>query len=148
MCHGTYSSDDCVGDIAGIKFDRPVTAEPHTKYALRLNNHGARTNNGDGGQSAKRGSDGPTFTFTYCSLSFNRTTVTPGHYYTTLSEEPPITDSTVNLAETCYLIYLIATDESRFRCNSKVIINTDLKVAKLRDEVQKQCQEGCKKKIF
>ena len=105
MCHGTYSSDDCVGDIAVIKFDRPVTVVPHTKYALRLRNHGARTNNGDGGQSTVRGSDGTTFTFTSCSLSFNGTNVTRGQvpqilYYSTPAEEPAITNSTANLAQT------------------------------------------------
>ena len=73
MCHGTYSSDDCANDIAVIKFDKPVAIMPHTKYALRLRNHGARTNNGDGGQSTVKGTDGTTFTFTSCSLSFNRT---------------------------------------------------------------------------
>ena len=42
MCHGTYSSDDCANDIAVIKFDKPVAIMPHTKYALRLRNHGAK----------------------------------------------------------------------------------------------------------
>ena len=105
MCHGTYSSDDCVNDIAVIKFDKPVTVVPHTKYALRLRNHGARTNNGDGGQSSVRGSDGTTFTFTSCSLSFNGTNVTRGQvpqilYYSSPSEEPTITSSTASLAQT------------------------------------------------
>ena len=105
MCHGTYSSDDCVNDIAVIKFDKPVTVVPHTKYALRLRNHGARTNNGDGGQSTVRGSDGTTFTFTSCSLSFNGTNVTRGQvpqilYYSSPAEEPTITNSTASLAQT------------------------------------------------
>ena len=102
---GTYSSDDCANDIAVLKFDKPVTVLPHTKYALRLRNHGARTNNGDGGQSTVKGSDGTTFTFTSCSLSFNGTNVTRGQipqiiYYSSPPEEPTITNSTANLAQT------------------------------------------------
>ena len=98
MCHGTYSSDDCANDIAVIKFDKPVSILPHTKYALRLRNHGARTNNGDGGQSMVKGSDGTTFTFTTCSLSFNGTNVTRGQvpqilYYSSPAEEPAITQA-------------------------------------------------------
>jgi len=104
-CKGSYSSEDCANDIAVIKFDKPVAILPHTKYALRLRNHGARTNNGDGGQSTVKGSDGSTFTFTSCSLSFNGTNPTRGQipqilYYSSPSEEPAITNSTANLAQT------------------------------------------------
>ena len=52
-----------------------------------------------------KGSDGTTFTFTSCSLSFNGTNVTRGQipqilYYSTPTEEPSITNSTANLAQT------------------------------------------------
>ena len=82
-----------------------MTVVPHTKYALRLRNHGARTNNGDGGQASVRGSDGTTFTFTSCSLSFNGTNVTRGQvpqilYYSSPEQEPTITSSTASLAQT------------------------------------------------
>ena len=68
MTHGSYSSDDCVSDIAELKFDRSVAIRPHVKYALRLRNHGGRTSNGDGGAPTVKGPDGTTFTFTSCSL--------------------------------------------------------------------------------
>ena len=48
------------------------------KYAVRLRNHGSRTNNGDGGMSQVKGPDGCIFTFTDCSLSFNGTNHTRG----------------------------------------------------------------------
>ena len=52
-----------------------------------------------------RGSDGTTFTFTSCSLSFNGTNVTRGQvpqilYYSSPAEEPTITNSTASLAQT------------------------------------------------
>merc|ERR1719481_480050 len=105
MCQGSYSSDDCSSDIAFLKFDKPVAILPHTKYALRLRNHGAKTNNGDVGQSVVKGNDGTTFTFTSCSLSFNGTNPTRGQlpqilYFSSPSEEPAITNSTANLAQT------------------------------------------------
>ena len=106
MCHGTYSSEDCANDIAVIKFDKPVAVLPHTKYALRLRNQGARTNNGDGGQTTVKGTDGTTFTFTSCSLSFNGTNPTRGQIPQVLyhsspgSEEPNISSSTASLAQT------------------------------------------------
>ena len=106
MCHGTYTSEDCTNDIAIIKFDKPVAVLPHTKYAIRLRNQGARTNNGDGGQSTVKGTDGTTFTFTQCSLSFNGTNPTRGQIPQILyhsspgSEEPSITSSTASLAQT------------------------------------------------
>ena len=55
ISHGSYTSDDCVGDIAELKFDRAVPIKPHVKYALRLRNHGGRTSNGDGGVSSVKG---------------------------------------------------------------------------------------------
>ena len=78
ISHGSYTSDDCVGDIAELKFDRAVPIKPHVKYALRLRNHGGRTSNGDGGVSSVKGPDGTTFSFTSCSLSFNGTNPTRG----------------------------------------------------------------------
>lgn len=48
------------------------------KYAIRLRNHGGRTNNGDGGLNCVKGSDNTTFAFSTCSLSFNGTTLTRG----------------------------------------------------------------------
>jgi E3 ubiquitin-protein ligase MYCBP2 len=101
IAHGSYTLDDCVGDIAELKFEKPVSIRPHTKYGLRLRNHGGRTSNGDGGMQAKpiyfmlltrqlilyspyvgtstvKGPDGTTFTFTSCSLSFNGTNPTRG----------------------------------------------------------------------
>ena len=100
---GTYSSEDCGNDIAVIKFEKPVGAAAGTKYALRLRNHGARTNNGDGGQSSVRGTDGTCFTFHSCSLSFNGTNPTRGQipqilYYSSPSEEPATSCSSASLA--------------------------------------------------
>ena len=78
IAHGSYSADDCVGDIAELKFERAVPVKPHVKYALRLRNHGGRTSNGDGGVSSVKGPDGTMFSFTSCSLSFNGTNPTRG----------------------------------------------------------------------
>ncbi|CAI9731993.1 E3 ubiquitin-protein ligase MYCBP2-like [Octopus vulgaris] len=70
---GSYGPDDCVNDIAEIKFDRPVPIKEGVKYAVLLRNHGPRTLNGDGGLSRVKCPDGTTFTFTSCSLSSNGT---------------------------------------------------------------------------
>ncbi|CAE1311209.1 MYCBP2 [Acanthosepion pharaonis] len=70
---GSYGPDDCVNDIAEIKFDRPVPIKEGMKYAVLLRNHGPRTLNGDGGLSRVKCPDGTTFTFTSCSLSSNGT---------------------------------------------------------------------------
>jgi len=78
IARGTYGPDDCVSDVAEIKFDKPVSIREGVKYAVRLRNHGGRTNNGDGGLKSVRGPDGTTFTFSTCSLSFNGTTQTRG----------------------------------------------------------------------
>lgn len=104
MTHGSYSSDDCVGDIAELKFDRSVAIRPHIKYALRLRNHGGRTSNGDGGAPTIKGPDGTTFTFTSCSLSFNGTNPTRGQipqilYFSSPSQETDVQSSTKSLAE-------------------------------------------------
>ena len=55
IAHGSYSADECVADIAELKFERAVPIKPHVKYALRLRNHGGRTSNGDGGVSSVKG---------------------------------------------------------------------------------------------
>ena len=68
VCQGTYTAEDCNNDLFVIKFDKPVQITPHTKYALRLRNHGGQTCNGDGGLTSVKGPDGTTFTFTSCSL--------------------------------------------------------------------------------
>ena len=104
MTHGSYSSDDCVGDIAELKFDRSVAIRPHVKYALRLRNHGGRTSNGDGGAPTVKGPDGTTFTFTSCSLSFNGTNPTRGQipqilYFSSPSQDTDVQSSTKSLAE-------------------------------------------------
>ena len=104
MTHGSYSSDDCVSDIAELKFDRSVAIRPHVKYALRLRNHGGRTSNGDGGAPTVKGPDGTTFTFTSCSLSFNGTNPTRGQipqilYFSSPSQETDVQSSTKSLAE-------------------------------------------------
>ena len=103
MTRGSYSSDDCVGDIAEIKFERSVAIRPHVKYALRLRNHGGRTSNGDAGSSTVKGPDGTTFTFTSCSLSFNGTNPIRGQIpqilYFSSPQETDVQSSTKSLAE-------------------------------------------------
>lgn len=86
--HGSFGQEDCFSDVAEVKFDRPIAIKENTKYALRLKNHGARTNNGDGGVTQVKGPDGTTFTFSDSSLSFNGTNHTRGQipqilYYST-----------------------------------------------------------------
>lgn len=78
MVKGTFGPDDCVSDIAELKFSRPVPIKENVKYAIRLRNQGGRTSNGDGGLSSVKGPDGITFSFSTCSLSFNGTTQTRG----------------------------------------------------------------------
>ena len=74
LTRGTYSLDESKStDVSEIRFDRPVPIKANNKYAIRLKNHGARTNNGDGGMVHVRGPDGTTFTFSDCLLSFNGT---------------------------------------------------------------------------
>ncbi|XP_077518796.1 MYC binding protein highwire isoform X2 [Amblyomma americanum] len=88
VARGTFGPEDCYSDVAEVKFDQPIAIKENTTYAIRLRNHGARTNNGDGGMSQVRGPDGTMFTFTDCSLSFNGTNHTRGQipqilYYST-----------------------------------------------------------------
>lgn len=71
---GAYGHDDCVNDIAEIKFERPIAIKEGMKYTLRLKNHGSmRTLNGDGGIPKVRCPDGTNFSFQACSLSTNGT---------------------------------------------------------------------------
>ncbi|XP_076446720.1 E3 ubiquitin-protein ligase MYCBP2-like isoform X7 [Babylonia areolata] len=70
---GTFGPDDTVNLIAEIKFEQPIPIREGTKYALKLQNTGQRTYNGDGGMAKVKCSDGTTFTFSACSLSVNGT---------------------------------------------------------------------------
>ncbi|KAM7310480.1 E3 ubiquitin-protein ligase MYCBP2 [Ixodes scapularis] len=88
VIRGTFGPEDCYADVAELKFDRPIPIKENTKYAVRLRNHGARTNNGDGGVTQVKGPDGTSFSFSDCSLSFNGTNHTRGQipqilYYST-----------------------------------------------------------------
>ncbi|XP_044762914.1 E3 ubiquitin-protein ligase MYCBP2 [Coccinella septempunctata] len=78
VTRGSFGPEDFAPDIIEIKFDRAVPIKENTKYAIRLRNHGGRTNNGDGGLSSVKGSDGTNFIFSTCALSFNGTTLTRG----------------------------------------------------------------------
>lgn len=101
--HGSYSSDDCVSDIAELKFDRPVLIKPNVKYALRFRNFGGRTSNGDAGVLSVKGPDGTTFSFSSCSLSFNGTNPTRGQIpqilYFNSPQENDVQSSTKSMAE-------------------------------------------------
>lgn len=105
ISQGIYSSDECATetDLIEIKFDRAVPIKPNTKYALRLRNHGGRTNNGDGGVSSVKGPDGTTFVFSSCSLSFNGTNPTRGQLpqilYFSSPQENDVQSSTKSMAE-------------------------------------------------
>ncbi|KAJ8933506.1 hypothetical protein NQ318_002559, partial [Aromia moschata] len=78
IARGSFGPEDFAPDIIEIKFDRAIPVKENVKYAIRLRNHGGRTNNGDGGLSSVKGTDNTTFTFSTCSLSFNGTTLTRG----------------------------------------------------------------------
>lgn len=78
VTRGSFGPEDYAPDIIEIKFDRAIPIKENVKYAVRLRNHGGRTNNGDGGLSSVKGSDNTVFTFSTCSLSFNGTTLTRG----------------------------------------------------------------------
>ncbi|KAL1517024.1 hypothetical protein ABEB36_000844 [Hypothenemus hampei] len=90
MTRGSFGPEDFTPDIIEIKFDRAVPIKENVKYAIRLRNHGGRTNNGDGGLNAVKGSDNTTFTFSTCSISFNGTTVTRGQIPILLYYSNPI----------------------------------------------------------
>ncbi|GIX94124.1 e3 ubiquitin-protein ligase MYCBP2 [Caerostris extrusa] len=99
----------------------PKTVMENVKYAVRLRNHGSRTNNGDGGLSQVKGPDGCIFTFTDCSLSFNGTNHTRGQipqilYYSTPQDTESV-QNTRDLAElqarrNALSIYKTAENES------------------------------------
>ncbi|KAL3283878.1 hypothetical protein HHI36_018047 [Cryptolaemus montrouzieri] len=78
VTRGSFGPEDFAPDIIEIKFDRAVPIKENLKYAIRLRNHGGRTNNGDGGLNSVKGSDGTNFIFSTCALSFNGTTLTRG----------------------------------------------------------------------
>ncbi|XP_056648043.1 E3 ubiquitin-protein ligase MYCBP2 isoform X1 [Diorhabda sublineata] len=78
ITRGSFGPEDFPPDIIEIKFDRAIAIKENIKYAVRLRNHGGRTNNGDGGLNSVKGSDNTIFTFSTCSLSFNGTTLTRG----------------------------------------------------------------------
>ncbi|XP_041356631.1 E3 ubiquitin-protein ligase MYCBP2-like isoform X3 [Gigantopelta aegis] len=104
LVRGTYKPEDCVNDIAEIKFDRPVPLKENVKYALKLKNCGPRTLNGDGGISKVKASDGTTFTFTHCLFSTNGTNHTRGQipqilYYSTPQDGETYHQTNKNLAE-------------------------------------------------
>ncbi|ESO93790.1 hypothetical protein LOTGIDRAFT_153260, partial [Lottia gigantea] len=101
---GTYGPEDCVNDIAEIRFDRPVPIKEGVKYAIKIKNHGSRTLNGDGGMNKVKCSDGTTFTFTACSLSSNGSNHMRGQipqilYYSAPQEGENHQQSSKNLAE-------------------------------------------------
>jgi E3 ubiquitin-protein ligase MYCBP2 len=103
IAHGSYSSDDCINDIAELKFEKPVPIKSHVKYALRMRNHGGRTSNGDAGVSSIKGPDGTVFSFSSCSLSMNGTNPTRGQLpqllYFNSPQENDVQSSTKSLAE-------------------------------------------------
>lgn len=106
IAHGSYSSIDCVSDIAELRFEKPIQIRPHVKYALRLRNHGGRTSNGDSGVSSVKGPDGTSFVFSSCSLSFNGTNPTRGQlpqmlYYSSPQEnaDDDVQSATKSMAE-------------------------------------------------
>ncbi|KAK6172343.1 hypothetical protein SNE40_016020 [Patella caerulea] len=101
---GSYTPEDCVNDIAEIRFDRPVPIKEGVKYAVKLKNRGSRTLNGDGGKTKVKCSDGTTFTFTACSLSSNGSNHMRGQipqilYYSAPQEGESHQQSSKNLAE-------------------------------------------------
>ncbi|GFN82137.1 myc binding protein 2 [Plakobranchus ocellatus] len=101
---GTYSQEDCMNDIAEIKFDRPVPLKDNQKYAVLLKNSGQRTVHGDSGITKVRCTDGTVFTFTSCVQSINGTNIIRGQipqilYYSTPQEGEPQTANSRNLME-------------------------------------------------
>ncbi|GFY47108.1 hypothetical protein TNIN_284731 [Trichonephila inaurata madagascariensis] len=124
IVRGTFGPEDCYGDVAEIKFERPVPIKENIKYGIRLRNHGSRTNNGDGGLSQVKGPDGCIFTFTDCTLSFNGTNHTRGQipqilYYSTPQDSESV-QNTRDLAE------LQARRNALSICNSVVKMAAEL----------------------
>ncbi|KAJ0183671.1 hypothetical protein K1T71_000094 [Dendrolimus kikuchii] len=88
VAHGAFCASDCHQDTVQLKFDKPIPLKEDLRYAIRLCNHGGRTANGDCGLPSVKGSDGTTFKFSSCTLSFNGTTLARGQipsliYYST-----------------------------------------------------------------
>ncbi|CAH1132864.1 unnamed protein product [Ceutorhynchus assimilis] len=90
ITRGSFGPEDFAPDVVEVKFDRAVPIKENVKYAVRLRNHGGRTNNGDGGLNSVKGSDNTTFTFSTCSISFNGTTLTRGQIPILLYYSNPI----------------------------------------------------------
>ncbi|XP_059170813.1 E3 ubiquitin-protein ligase MYCBP2-like isoform X4 [Physella acuta] len=121
---GTFSQEDCMNDIAEIKFDRPLPLKESQKYAVLLKNNGQRTFHGDSGINKVRCPDGTVFTFTSCVQSSNGTNIIRGQipqilYYSTPQEGEAQTQSSRHLMELlarrnaidiCGAISHIATD--------------------------------------
>nr|AOV18880.1 myc binding protein 2 [Lymnaea stagnalis] len=101
---GTFSQEDCMNDIAEIKFDRPLPLKEGQKYAVLLKNNGQRTFHGDSGITKVRCTDGTVFTYTSCVQSTNGTNIIRGQipqilYYSTPQEGEAQTQSSRNLME-------------------------------------------------
>ncbi|XP_028966426.1 E3 ubiquitin-protein ligase MYCBP2 [Galendromus occidentalis] len=87
---GNFAPDDCTDELFEIRFERPVPIRKNTRYALRLRNHGAKTNSGDCGVPHVKGPDGTTFFFIDCTLSFNGTNQTRGQISQILYHNTPV----------------------------------------------------------
>ena len=74
VLRGTFGADDCINEVAEIKFDKPIPIKPNVRYAVKLRNRGAQyTLSGDNGTSKVKCADGTTFTFSGCAASTNGT---------------------------------------------------------------------------
>lgn len=91
---GTYDQDIVHGDMAEIKFERPVHIKDNARYAIRLCSQGARTCSGDAGLPSIRGPCGTTFSFYPCDLSFNGTTPARGQIPSVLYYSTPLKNET------------------------------------------------------
>ncbi|KAH9488940.1 E3 ubiquitin-protein ligase mycbp2 [Bulinus truncatus] len=101
---GSFSQEDCMNDIAEIKFDRPIPLKEGQKYAVLLKNNGQRTFHGDSGITKVRCTDGTVFTFSTCVQSTNGTNIIRGQipqilYYSTPQEGEAHSQSSRNLME-------------------------------------------------
>ncbi|XP_055893471.1 E3 ubiquitin-protein ligase MYCBP2-like isoform X4 [Biomphalaria glabrata] len=101
---GSFSQEDCMNDIAEIKFDRPIPIKEGQKYAVLLKNNGQRTFHGDSGITKVRCTEGTVFTFSTCNQSTNGTNIIRGQipsilYYSTPQEGEAQSQSSRNLME-------------------------------------------------
>ncbi|CAG5134648.1 unnamed protein product, partial [Candidula unifasciata] len=122
---GVFTQEDCMNDIAEIKFDRPLPLKEGQKYAVLLKNNGQRTVHGDSGITKVRCSDGTVFTFYSCVQSTNGTNIIRGQipqilYYSTPQEGEPQTQSSRNLME------LLARRNAIDICGAIVHMTTEL----------------------